>query len=270
MFFSGEASGDPGDYGSNTSTSGGAQINSEEVITHDIEEFHHRLLSSVRVIKESALKSNILKKKRKREVAASISKVKRIDYEKAKTMATRIVSNIMSDDKEEKSGPRIEIEEEPIQDIELPKTFLSANRHSSTKTEDLSERWGLSLAQAALTLKTTTQNITRSALMPLARRYRADSMFNVRHIHGTMSTDTMDARCKSVNGDQYSQVFGNKKFFVKAYPIKKKSDASEGLEKFVREYGAPDKLVYDGGAEQVGRKTEFQRLTRKYKSRVTS
>ena len=27
---------------------------------------------------------------------------------------------------------------------------------------------------------------------------------------------------------------------------------------------APDKLVYDGGAEQVGRKTEFQRLIRKY------
>ena len=84
MFFSGKASGDPGDYGNNTITSGGAHLNSEEVITHDKEEFHHRLLSSVRVTKESALKSNILEKKRNREVAASISKVKRIDYEKRK------------------------------------------------------------------------------------------------------------------------------------------------------------------------------------------
>ena len=149
---------------------------------------------SVRVTGESALKSNILENERKLEAAASISEVKIIDYEKAKTMAARIVSDIMSDDKEEKSGPRIEIEEEPIQDIELPKTFLSANRHSSTTTEDLSERWGLSLAQAALTLKATTQKLTRSALMPLARRYRADRMFDVRRIHGTMSTDTMDAR----------------------------------------------------------------------------
>ena len=33
---------------------------------------------------------------------------------------------------------------------------------------------------------------------------------------------------------------------------------------FVREYGAPEKLIYDGGGEQVGRKTEFQRLVRKY------
>ena len=57
-------------------------------------------------------------------------------------MAARIVSDIILKDKEEKSGPRIEIEEEPIQDIELPKPFLSANRHSSTTTEDLSERWG--------------------------------------------------------------------------------------------------------------------------------
>ena len=48
------------------------------------------------------------------------------------------------------------------------------------------------------------------------------------------------------------------KFFVEAYPIKKKSDASEGLDMFVREYGAPDKLVYDGGTEQVGLKTKFQ------------
>ena len=48
--------------------------------------------------------------------------------------------------------------------------------------------------------------------------------------------------------------FGNKQLFVEAYPIKKKYDASEGLDKCVREYGAPNKPVYDGGAEQVRRK----------------
>ena len=51
---------------------------------------------------------------------------------------------------------------------------------------------------------------------------------------------------------------------VEAYPTKKKSDASEVLDKFVRKYGVPNKLVYDIGAEQVRRKTEFQRLMRKY------
>ena len=47
------------------------------------------------------------KKKRKQEAVASISEVKIIDYEKAKTMAARIVSDIMLSNKEEKSGPCI-------------------------------------------------------------------------------------------------------------------------------------------------------------------
>ena len=80
-----------------------------------------------------------------------------------------------------------------------------------------------------------------------------------------MSTDTMDARCKSINRHKYSQVFGNKQFLVEAYPIKKKADASEGLDKFLKEYGAPAKLVYDLGAEQIGtQKIELQQLMSKY------
>ena len=79
-----------------------------------------------------------------------------------------------------------------------------------------------------------------------------------------MSTDTMDKRCQSIHKDKYLQVFCNKDFFVEAYPIKRRKDSSEGLDKFVKSYGAPDKMLYDGAGEQVGRKTEFQRLMRKY------
>ena len=126
MFFSGEVSGNPGDYctGETSRRPEGTQPNSEVVVTHDIKYFHQRLLSSVRVTEDSALKRNILEKKRKQEVAASISEVQIIDYEKAKTVAARKVSNIMSSNKEEKIGPCIEIGDEPIQDIELLKTFL--------------------------------------------------------------------------------------------------------------------------------------------------
>ena len=88
-------------------------------------------------------------------------------------------------------------------------------------------------------------------------------MFYVRRIHGTMSTDTMDTRCQSIHQDKYLQVFGNKDFFVEAYPIKRKKGSYEGLDKFVKAYGAPDKMIYDGAGEQVGRKNEFQRLMRK-------
>ena len=51
---------------------------------------------------------------------------------------------------------------------------------------------------------------------------------------------------------------------MEAYPIKKKSDCHIGLDKFVKEYGEPDKRTYDGAQQKIGRKTVFQRLMRKY------
>ena len=79
-----------------------------------------------------------------------------------------------------------------------------------------------------------------------------------------MSTDTMYAGCQSIYQDKYLQVFGNKDFFEEAYPIKTNKDNYKGLDKFVKEYGAPDKTIYDGAGEQFGRKTEFQQVMRKY------
>ena len=46
---------------------------------------------------------------------------------------------------------------------------------------------------------------------------------------------------------------------MEAYPIKNKFDCHR-----VKEYGAPDKMTYDGAQEQIGKKTEFQRVMRKY------
>ena len=65
-------------------------------------------------------------------------------------------------------------------------------------TKDLSKRWEIIISQSALTLKATTQKLTRYAIMSLAQRYRADWMFNVRRIYGTMSKDTMDDICQLI------------------------------------------------------------------------
>ena len=78
----------------------------------------------------------------------------------------------------------------------------------------------------------------------------------------------MDARCKSIHAEKYLQVFGNKEFFVEAYPIKRKANCHEGLETFVREYGAMKRLIYDGAPEHIRRKAEFQSIMRKYYIRV--
>jgi hypothetical protein len=149
-------------------------------------------------------------------------------------------------------------------DIKAPCTFLSDDCHSNTTPVDLSERWGLSVAQAALTLKATTRHLLRSALMPLARRYRADRMFQVPRLEGTWATDAMYMRCNSAHGERHCQIHANKMFFAEACPMPKKSDCHETLDNFVNDYGAMDLLISDGSAEQCGLHTEFQRKIQKY------
>ena len=100
--------------------------------------------------------------------------------------------------------------------------------------------------------------------MTLSQRYRADRMLGAHRIHWTISTNTIDARCQSIHNEDYCQVFGNKQLFVEAYPVKKKYDCHLGLDKFVKEYGAPEKMTYDGAKEQIRRNTKLQRVMRKY------
>ena len=46
-----------------------------------------------------------------------------------------------------------------LTDTRKPRSFLSAERHLNTTPEDLRTRWVISVAQAALTLKATTQKL---------------------------------------------------------------------------------------------------------------
>ena len=150
------------------------------------------------------------------------------------------------------------------EEIQPPKTFISKGRHSTMTPEDLSERWNISVAQAALTLKATTRRLIRSAVMPIARRYRVDRMFGIRRLNCSVSTDTMDARCKSIHNQRYCQVFATKEYFVEAYPIVQKGDCHQPLKRFVKEYGSPYEMISDGSKEQTGRRTEFANLLRRY------
>ena len=71
-------------------------------------------------------------------------------------------------------------------------------------------------------------------------------MLDICRIHGTMSTNTIGAICHSIHDRRSCQLFGSKKFFVEAYTIKKDYDCHLGLDKFVKEYGALDKMTYYG------------------------
>ena len=166
------------------------------------------------------------------------------------------------------SVPR-QISQVEVQDVPQAHTFQTKGRHSSISPEDLSERWQIGISTAKETLKRTSQRLVRSAVMPLARRYRADRMFELKRLRGMWSSDTMDGRLKSLDGNRYAQVFANGSFFAEVYPMASKKDAGSALKTFCYEFGVPDELTIDGSKEQNSPGTLFMKTCRKYDIRVT-
>ena len=60
------------------------------------------------------------------------------------------------------------------------------------------------------------------------------------------------------DGNKHAQIFANESFFATAYPMEHKSSAGQAQKQFISDFGIPDKLVCNGAAEQVGKRTEFQ------------
>jgi hypothetical protein len=89
-------------------------------------------------------------------------------------------------------------------------------------------------------------------------------MYRVPRLQGEWYTDTVEGRCKSRDGNKYGQIFANEAYFAVFYPMDSKSKAGDALHTFCREYGAPEKLRFDGSKEQTGKNTEFQRQIRKH------
>ena len=151
-----------------------------------------------------------------------------------------------------------------LDDVPMRRTFTSNERHSDVSSAELSDRWGIGLLQAQNTIRITTQKGIRSAILPLSRRYRADRVYERPLLRGDYYTDTMDGRCKSLDGNKFAQVFASKDLFAVSYPMESKSHAGEGLRQFVQDFGRPEKLTFDGSREQCGKKTEFMKNVRKY------
>ena len=149
-------------------------------------------------------------------------------------------------------------------DAPNPNTFVSNSRHSDVTAHDLSERWSISLKAATNTLKKTTQRFLHSAVLPLSRRYRTDMMFERKTLRGQWSTDTMDGRCKSLDGNRYAQVFTNKSYFSRIYPMDSKKKTRDALRLFCQEFGVPEKLQFDGSKEQTAKGTTFMKQIRRH------
>ena len=49
-----------------------------------------------------------------------------------------------------------------------------------------------------------------------------------------------------MDGNQYSQVFSNKDYFSKVYPMDSKIKSGDDLKLFCKKLGVPEKLAFDG------------------------
>ena len=138
---------------------------------------------------------------------------------------------------------------EPDVVFDLTDMTQSKGRHTDVSAEDLSSRWYISVAQAAKTLKNTTQRFLHSAILPLSRRYRSDWMFRRKILAGDWATDTLDGHCVSLDGNRYAQVIA-KWHFSKIYPMDSKRQAGNALREFCKEFIVPEMLTFDGSKEQ--------------------
>ena len=94
----------------------------------------------------------------------------------------------------------------------------------------MSEIWSISVAQAKLTLKATTQRLKRSALMPLSRRYRADRMFGVKQLDFIMDTDMMHVKEQVRRRTRFQD--GVRKYGINGHSLEKdrsNQNPSEGV-----------------------------------------
>ena len=156
--------------------------------------------------------------------------------------------------------------DQELENIPRIRTNVSTERHSKIAADRLSDIFCIGLERAKQTLQITQQRGTRSAILPIGRRYRADSMYDAKRLNRKFVTDTLWGKIKSLRNYKASQIFSHKCGFKTAYYMEAANNENVGqsLKDFIFEYGTPNDLTYDGAAVQVGSKTIFQDTIRKF------
>jgi len=134
-------------------------------------------------------------------------------------------------------------------------------RHHGTDLHLLACKWGIRITKAIQTLKCTTQQNIRSAILPLIHGYRTDLFSQqLRRLFTRFFTDTAFAKEKSTNGNGCVQIFTDGEGFVMAIPMKSKSEADEKIQVFCKDVGIPNELHMDNGPEMTKPNSLFQKV----------
>lgn len=145
-------------------------------------------------------------------------------------------------------------------------TLVSRDRHERINEDTLANRFGISSKKARETLKCTLQQGTRSALLPLSRRYKANRRYKLRRLDAKFATDTFYSKKKSLIGNTCSQLYSTKFGFHATYNMSTANGEQIGqsLNDFIHEWGVPEHLTFDGAMAQKGRNTLFMNTLRKH------
>jgi hypothetical protein len=165
---------------------------------------------------------------------------------------------------------RSESPTEGAEGAEEPGREESAATRSATQplvtTESLAQKWQIGLDKAQATLRATTQRGLQMVINPLAHQYTTRLPY-LRYpvVKKMLYSDTMFAKkTKSLRQHTCAQVFTDGVGFTHAYPMKKKSEAGDRLEKLLRALQTiPEMIVTDGAAEEPG--GDWKRTLDKYR-----
>ena len=153
-----------------------------------------------------------------------------------------------------------------LEDVPARRSFISDSRHKSVTALELAESWGIGPKQAKATLMATTQRGTRSAILPLSRRYRADKMYRMKRLNTKLATDTLYSDIKSLNQNICAQVYSTKFGFAAVYPMHRATGDTIGQSyvDFSHDFGIPEHLTFDGAMAQTGKGTLFMKSIKKF------
>jgi hypothetical protein len=115
-------------------------------------------------------------------------------------------------------------------------------------SETLAKKWMISPEIARRTLsRTTRRGIWTTSESTLSRRFSTnDRQMRYKPLAHNMYTDTLKASVLSRQQERYAQVFSASIRWVRAFPMKKKSDASDALDLLFHREGVPPKMIMDG------------------------
>ena len=130
---------------------------------------------------------------------------------------------------------------------------VESKRRKRLEPSVLAKRWGVGLETAARTLKVTIQRGIRTVLNPsLSTRFRTnDRQLRYRRLRADVYGDTLIAKTKSLRQNKYAEVFATSFGWTRAYPMRLKSDAHEGLSLMFKRDGVPRAIIVDGSKEQT-------------------